>query len=90
MLTSAVTTTPDKKCGKKGKKDRFAIAEISEAQSPPATPPSAATVDVSTRRQSRHQIQLPPMEPSETQLDDSDEFDDVADWQALSSLLLLP
>jgi hypothetical protein len=34
-----------------------------------AAPPSAPPVNALTRRQSRHQIQFPPMEPSETQLD---------------------
>jgi hypothetical protein len=61
--------------------------------SPDPPPPSTATVDISTCRRSRHQIQLPPIEMSETQLDDSDEFaDDDCDlpspsWEARLSEL---
>jgi hypothetical protein len=43
----------------------------------PDTPPSAATVDVSTLRRSRRQTQLPPIEMREAELDDSDAFDDA-------------
>jgi hypothetical protein len=42
----------------------------------PVPPPSTATVDVSTRCRSRRQIQLPPIEMREAQLDDSDAFDE--------------
>jgi hypothetical protein len=42
-------------------------------------PPSAATVDVSTRLRSRRQTQLPPTETSEVEVDDSDAFDDADD-----------
>jgi hypothetical protein len=63
-----------------------ASPEISEGLPSPATPPSAATVDVSTRRQSRRQTHLPRIEKSEVQLDDSVEFDDAdADDSDLSS-----
>jgi hypothetical protein len=55
---------------------KTASPEISTGLPTPDTPPSSATVDVSTRRQSRHQIQIPPMKSSETQLDDAADLSD--------------
>jgi hypothetical protein len=49
---------------------KTALLDLSAGLPTPDTPPSTDTVNASTRRQSRHQIQLPPMEPSETQLND--------------------
>jgi hypothetical protein len=52
----------------------IAAPDISEGLPSPDTPPSTATVDVSTRRQTRRQTQLTLTETREAELDDS------ADW----------
>jgi hypothetical protein len=61
-----------------------ASAEITEGLSPPpaAMPPSADTVNASSRCQSSRQSQLPPIETSETQLDGDDDDDVNADPDA--------
>jgi hypothetical protein len=57
---------------------KIASPDISEALPSPDTPPrgSTATVNVSTRRRSRRQIQLQLIETSETQPDDTDDGGD--------------
>jgi transposase-like protein len=56
------------------------LPDLSEDLPTPDTPPSStATVDVSTRRRSRRQIQLPPTEMSEAQPDDTDDDADYVD-----------
>jgi hypothetical protein len=58
---------------------RTAAPDLSEGLPSPDTPLSAATVDVSTHLRSRRQTQLPPIETSEAELDDSDASDDADD-----------
>jgi hypothetical protein len=55
----------------------IAAPDISEDLPIPDTPPSTTTVDVSTSRRSRRQIQFTPIETREAELDDSDAFDDA-------------
>jgi hypothetical protein len=60
--------------------------DISVSLSTPTTPPSTDAVNAWTRRRSRRQIELPPIERSEAQLDDDDYVDDDGDLSGPVSL----
>jgi hypothetical protein len=58
---------------------KIAAPDISVGLPTPATPPSTDAMDTWTRRRSRRQIELPPIETSEAQLDNDADFVDGGD-----------